>query len=98
MKKKKKRKMDKNSKEKLILASLSELMAEKNETIYKIQSLLDSDFDETRDDVGLLTEYFEKLSQQELAIDTVQVFFARHFEEPDSKVEPEKPDSDDNPS
>ena len=88
--------MNNNSKEKLILASLAKIIAERDETIYKIQSLLDSNFDDNRGDVDLLKTYFEKLSSQELVIDTIQVFFARHFKSELPKKQ--KENDNDNPS
>ena len=76
--------MDISTQEKLLLASIVNLTASRDETVFRINALLNSSYTETVDYVGEINNLFEKLSRQELSIETIQVYYSRHFKQPEN--------------
>lgn len=80
--------MDNNVQSKLVLASIAKLTADRDETVFKINAVLNSEYKDSVDYVGSLTTLFKELSQQELTIEAIQVYYARHFKKPENDTTP----------
>lgn len=71
--------MDNNSQRHLLLSTSARLVAERDEIIFKINAVLDSEFSQSKDYAYYVSTLFEELSKKEVAIDTLQTYFKRHF-------------------
>jgi uncharacterized coiled-coil DUF342 family protein len=79
--------MDNNTKVKKLIATLSQLHADRDAVIYKIDTILSND----KDDIDKLVNLFKELSSLELSIEAAQVFYAKNF-----KIENKEENNDSN--
>ena len=86
-----------NIQKKMILAALSQCVADRDKATFAINGLLDKGFSHNEDNVLALKKEFEKLFQSELSIESIQIFYAKNFA-PEPIVEPKKEESNDNNS
>jgi hypothetical protein len=64
-------------KKKMLVATLSQCYADRDKIIFIISSILENGHSESKDNVVSLKKEFEKLSQIEATIDTIQLYFAK---------------------
>ena len=81
----------------MILAVLSQCVADRDKATFAINGLLEKGFSHDDDNILALKKEFEKLSQSELSIESIQIFYAKNFT-PEPIVEPKKEESNDNNS
>lgn len=86
-----------NTEKKMILAVLSQCVADRDEATFAINGLLDKGFSHDEDNVAALKKEFKKLSQSELSIESIQIFYAKNFA-PEPIVEPKKEETNDDNS
>ena len=67
------------NKKKMILATLSQFIADRDRVAFNINSILERGYYEISDNTKLLGKEFKKLSKIQLAIDTIQVYYANNF-------------------
>jgi len=84
-----------NTRKKMILAVLSQCVAERDKSTFAINGLLDKGFSHDDDNISALKKEFEKISQSELSIESIQIFYAKNFTT-EPIVEPKKEESNDN--
>jgi len=86
-----------NTKKKMILAVLSQCVAERDKAAFTISSLLDKGFSHDDDNVLTLKKEFEKFSQSEISIESIQIYYATNFPpEPEIKKSEKTNDTNDN--
>jgi hypothetical protein len=94
IKKKKQNKMDNTTQNKTLLATLSQCVADRDKAAANIASILESN-DREADWVSDLKDEFKKMSQAELTIESIQVYYAKYCELP-NKPEEKKEEKNDN--
>ena len=67
------------NKSKMILATLSQFIADRDKVVFNINSIIESGYSELSDKTKLLGKEFKKLSKIELTIDSVQMYYAKKF-------------------
>jgi len=80
-----------NTKGKKMIAVLSQAMAHRDKTVYKINAILDAEPEEG--DIDKLALLFKDLACQELGIEATQVFYAIHFKPVETSKKPKEDDS-----
>jgi hypothetical protein len=71
--------MNNDSQKHLLLSVSASLIAQRDEIVFKISSVLNSEFNKSEDYVTYVSELFENLSKKEMTIDALQTYFKRHF-------------------
>lgn len=74
-----------NTKEKLLLAALSQCMADRDAAASKISLILEHGCFPIDEIVLNLKKEFEKITQAELTMEAIQVYYANHCKLPESK-------------
>jgi hypothetical protein len=87
-----------NTKKKKILATLSQAVADRDKAASEISSILDLSFSQEIDSVKLLKKQFKKISESELIIQSIQMYYANNFTNKDEIINKEMEDSDGNNS
>jgi len=71
-----------NTKQKMLLAALSQCVADRDKAASNISLILDGGLPDINENVPRLKDEFEKFSQAELTIESISVYYAKHFPTP----------------
>jgi hypothetical protein len=67
-------------KKKMILATLSKCISDRDASLANISFTLEKGCGNTEDNVSYLKDEFDKLSQSNLTIETIQLYYAQNFD------------------
>lgn len=85
-----------DEKQKMVLAALSQCIADKDKANANISFILQGKFGNSIDNVSMLNRQFEIISQSELTIETIQMYYAKNFPLPQEKIEKKEEPNDNN--
>ena len=71
--------MEETTKQKMLLATISQCVSERDKANFAIASILENGFSTSHDNVGALKSAFERLTLAELTIENIQVYYAKNF-------------------
>jgi len=84
-----------NTKAKMLLATLSQCVADRDKAAASISFVLERGCTDMNENIQLLKQEFEKISQAELTMEAIQVYYAKHCLIP-KQEEKNKQDGNDN--
>lgn len=89
-----------NTKAKMLLAALSQCIADRDEAAAQIAFILENGGTNMGADVKSLKQEFKKISQTELTMEAIQIYYASHCKLPEQQVQgtDKKGDNNDNNS
>jgi hypothetical protein len=87
--------MENDTKAKMLLAALSQCMADRDNAAANIAFVLEHGCTNINENIQLLKQEFEKISQAELTMQAIQVYYAKYCPIPNQQ-EKNKQDGNDN--
>jgi hypothetical protein len=87
--------MENDTKAKMLLATLSQCVADRDKAAANIAFVLEHGCTDINENILLLKQEFEKISKAELTMEAIQVYYAKHCPIPEQK-EKNKQDGNDN--
>lgn len=86
--------MENNSKQKMLLAALSQCVADRDKAVSNIASILEQGYNSSNDNIVSLKAEFEKMTMAELSIESMQVYYGNNMPLPKEENKEIKEDSD----
>ena len=87
--------MENDTKAKMLLATLSQCVADRDKAAANISFVLEHGCADINENIQQIKQEFEKISQAELAIEAIQIYYAKHCPIP-KQEEKNNQDGDDN--
>jgi hypothetical protein len=85
-----------NSKSKMLLATLSQCVANRDKAAANIAFILEHGCPNIDDNISVLKREFEKISQEELTIEAIQVYYSKYCPLPQAQNPIEKKEEKEN--
>jgi hypothetical protein len=89
--------MEESTEAKMLLATLSQCVADRDKAAANIAFVLEHGCKDINENIQLLKQEFEKISQAELAIEAIQVYYAKHCPIPKQEEKIKQDDNDNTP-